>query len=311
MSVTDPIGIVLEEYFDYCHIVCTGQTLKQYKLVLNRVIADLGGTTRLLEEISPRELQRYQSKNWGHLKRSTIAGYTAVLKTFFAWAVDKGYLEKSPADGLRRPPRAKDSAEPRAIPPEHLRQMLDYTRQTSVRNYAILMFLIATGCRVGGLLSVTLNDLDVAHYRASIRVKGGRSGKVFFGDKTRTALEAYLAWRPACGHDKLWVWDKQPYKPLQDGGVYAMIVDTCQRVHLPKEYFTHGTRHSVGISWTQAGVALGIVSTKLGHSNVGITHEFYAQPDEAFIAMVSRRYEELPLLDNPHEALGGNIIRAG
>lgn len=311
MACTDPLGVVLEEYFDYCRVVCAEQTLKQYRMVLQKVVDDLGGQTRLPEEITPRELQRYQAHVWGHLKRSTLANYTAILKSFFSWGVNRGYVDQSPARSLKRPPRSKETAELRAIPPEHLRQMLQYARLTLPRNYAILMFLIATGSRVGGLLSIGLGDLDLTNYRATIRLKGGKFDKVFWGDQTRKALEDYLAWRPDCGHDRVWVWDKQPYKPLHDGGVYAMIVDICQRINLPREYFTHGTRHSVGISWTQAGVALGIVSTKLHHSNVDITHTFYAQPDQEFIAKVSRLYEMLPLEDDPMQAIGSRVIRAG
>jgi len=307
----EPLAGVLEEYFDYCRVVCAVETLKQYDMVLRKVVSDLGGQSRLPEEITPRELQRYQAHRWGHLKRSTLANYTAILKSFFSWAVSRGYIEQSPARLLKRPPRSKDSAEIRAIPPEHLRQMLEYTRHTSKRNYAILMFLIATGCRVGGLLSLGMDDLDLNNYRATIRLKGGKMDKVFWGDKTKKALEGYLAWRPNCGHDRVWIWDKKPYKPLKDGGVYAMIVDTCQRINLPREYFTHGTRHSVGISWTQAGVALGIVSSKLNHSDIGVTQRFYAQQDQEFIAKVSRLYETLPLEDDPMTAMGSRIIRAG
>lgn len=301
---------VLEDYLAYCHISCTGQTLRQYAMVLAKVVADLGGTTRLISEVTPRELQRYQSAQWGSLKPNTISGYTAILKTFFEWSVERGYLTRSPAAALPRPRRHKSDADPRAIPPDHLRRMLDYARLTSPRNYALLMFLIATGSRVGGALSITLDDLRLDEYRARIRLKGGKLDFAFFGDMTREALETYLAKRPASAYPQLWVWEKKPYRPLEDGGVYAMIVDLCHRISLPREYFTHGTRHSVGISWTKAGVALGIVSAKLHHSDVGITHDYYASPDNDYMAMVSRRYESIPLMDHPEEALGnGRIIK--
>lgn len=311
MPCMDPLEVVLEEYFDYCRVVCAELTLKQYQLVLRKVVTDLGGQTRLLDEITTRELQRYQANEWARLKRSTLANYTAILKSFFSWTVEKGYLEQSPARSLKRPPRAREGADPRAIPPEHLRRMLDYARVTSKRNYAILMFLISTGARVGGMLSMGMNDLDLPNYRASIRTKGRKQAKVFWGEKTKEALEDYLTWRPKCDHDRVWIWEKRPYKPLHDGGVYAMIIDICHRINLPREYFTHGTRHSVGISWTEAGVALGIVSSKLGHSNVNITHDFYAHPDDELIAKVSRLYETLPLEDNPMEAIRNRILRAG
>lgn len=312
MPKSDPLFGVLEEYLDYCKVSCTVATQQQYAMVLNRLVIDLGGGTRLIEEITPRELQRYQSQHWGALKPATLSGYTAILKTFFAWAQQRQYIAVSPAAHLPRPRRAKHNIEPRAIPPEHLRTMLDYARHTSVRNYALLMFLIATGARVGGALSVTLDGLQLNQYRARIRVKGGKTDMVYFGDKTRDALEQYLAQRPKVDNRMLWIWDKQPYRTFEDGGVRAMIVSICQRTNLPRQYFTHGTRHSLGIAWTKAGVALGIVSSKLHHSDIGITHQFYATPDQEFIAMVSRRYEELPLLDHPEDIVGKkNITRAG
>lgn len=309
MLLNEPLHVVLEDYLDYCKVSCTVPTQMQYTMVLTRLVNDLGGKTRLIGEITPREMQRYQSHTWADLKPATVSNYTAIVKTFFNWAVERQQIAHSPAASLPRPRRLKNSAEPRAIPPEHLRRMLDYARHTSLRNYALLMFLISTGCRVGGALSVTLDNLLLENYRARIRVKGGKQDMVFFGDKTREALEAYLTKRPKAPSNALWVWDKKPFAPLEDGGVYAMIVNICKRIDLPREYFTHGTRHSVGISWTKAGVALGIVSAKLHHSDVGITHNFYAAPDQEFIAMVSRRYEDIPLMDNPEEALSRRIIR--
>ena len=60
-----------------------------------------------------------------------------------------------------------------------------------LRDKAILLFLLDTGCRAGGLFSLKVDDLDLQHLRANVLEKG---------EKGRTLLlvrEPGRRWR--CG----------------------------------------------------------------------------------------------------------------
>lgn len=262
MAGQDSILATMEEYLTYCAPSCSNQTLKQYRLVLTNVLDDLGGKTRLLDEVGAHELERYQERYWSDLKPRTVAGYVAILKTFFLWARGRGYIDHLPVLTI---PKIEDDGggEPTlvALPEDQLRKILDYAHLTSARNYAVLMFLISTGCKVSGLVSLGLDDVHLNNRTASIRIKSGEREEVSYAKKTKKALIEYMDWRPQCDHDLLWVSERKPYPPLKAGGVYAMLVDTYEKVKLPHQYYRQANAKSVGINWRSAGIALGLICT--------------------------------------------------
>lgn len=61
----------------------------------------------------------------------------------------------------------------------------------NTRDRALLTFLYATGCRVGGVASLSVENLDLDHQRARVTEKGGWTRTVVFG---RVAVEALDDW---------------------------------------------------------------------------------------------------------------------
>jgi site-specific recombinase XerD len=94
-------------------------------------------------------------------------------------------------------PRFISSRPLKRLPPRVLSesQVLKLIRcAKSLRDKAIIELLYATGCRVGELLRIRVEDLDFQRQCVRVALKGsGRT--VFFGNHAREALRAYLGCR--------------------------------------------------------------------------------------------------------------------
>lgn len=220
------------------------------------------------------------------LRPTSTKQYLQIIRTFFNHCVKQGILEHSPADGLvmRRAPRAPGT---RAVPPDELADMIASARSRP-RDYTVLLFLADTGCRVGGLVSLTLDHLDLNENSALLLEKGSRWHKVFFGHQTADALRDWLEKRPKVTHG--YVFTTRDGRPLTRSAVTELVMAAARRSGASRAWRPHAIRHAVGHALANAGVPVSIVQRKLGHANPNITVSFYYPDDEEAVREASRQH---------------------
>ncbi|RME70565.1 MAG: hypothetical protein D6784_16520 [Chloroflexi bacterium] len=259
-------------------------TRKLYRYTLNKLLDFLGDVA--LESITIANLRRWLVV----IKNSGLSVYTVhrdvrQVKRFFRWLVEEGYLEESPAQRLNLP-RLPRGEPPKAISESDLEKMLHCAKSGSVRDYAILRFLAETGCRVGGLVSLRLADLDLNQQRALVREKGQKTRYVYFGVATVQAIEAWLNERPDGGVDRVFMGKRGPLTP---SGVYRILERLACKAGV-KRFNPHSFRHALARRLLQNGADLGTVSEILGHSNYETTHKFYARWSDEELSERHSRY---------------------
>jgi integrase/recombinase XerD len=260
-------------------------TIKQYRLVLTTLITQLGAA-RQVNRVSFEDLIDVQAGLRSKLSASTVANYTSIYKAFFAWCAQRGYCDQSPAaDLVRRRPRPRSD---RAIPADELRAMVDYARVTSSRDYAILMFLADTGCRVGGLISLQCANLSLDAGVALLTEKGGMLHRALFSPATADALRRWLSHRPAVDHDYVFI-GRGPGHPLTRGAINSLFKSLCRKCHLSRIWTPHAIRHAVGHAYAKAGVPATITQKKLGHADVATTLSYYYPTSDSYLDLVSAR----------------------
>ncbi|QPC82132.1 tyrosine-type recombinase/integrase [Phototrophicus methaneseepsis] len=224
------------------------QTSKQnYEIFLTKTLASYIAAARPVDEITHGDLIRfvaYCEHDRGVSCRS-LKQYTYFLRSFFRWCLRAGYIENDPAAALLTPKCVKDGSRVRGIPPAHLRKMLDYTEQTSKRNYALILFMAVTGCRVRAASELRCSNLDLQLGYARLLEKGRRWVVYEFDQLTAAALSDWLMKRPNVDHDYVWTGRGPHYEPLKHQGIRSMLTYLCQKLELP-HYTPHQIRHSAG-----------------------------------------------------------------
>lgn len=270
-------------------------TNRNYRYVLERMARAIGPERELrlitypdLSDYLQKLLRRAHSSNGSGqprraLKRDTAADYLKTIQAFFRWCVERRLLKHSPAEGLRvRPEPVEPERHPNAIPPDELAEMVRLSR-ASARNYAMLLFLADTACRVGGLASLTLSHLDLAERRALLLEKGNKYHRVYFSAQTAEALQVWLAVRPKTDHE--YVFTGRGGRPLSRDGI-ANVVRTLSH-KIGRNYGPHRIRHSVAQALADRQVPVSAVQQLLGHRDPRITINAYYRNDDEYRRMIA------------------------
>lgn len=233
------------------------------------------------------------------LKDATVREYAQVVRSLFSWCMDAGYIQHSPAIKLKVQKLSPAYDQSRAIPPDELTRMIEYARATSLRNYAMMMFLTDTGCRVGGAVSLTLTNLHLGGQTADLIEKGGKEQRVYFGETTAAALAAWLEKRPTVNHDYVWTGDGPFYMPLTRAGVAAVVNRLADRTGASRRWGPHSIRHAVGHAWAKKGIPIVAIQMKLGHSDPSVTMRFYQPKDANYLQRLSNDLSLAALGESP------------
>src|SRR6185503_13374099 len=116
------------------------------------------------------------------VKNSTIKTYWSKLNSFFEWLYHKGYIEKSPMRGIKKPPepRYEDS---KALNDEEVDKIISAVVLRTAnplamrRDIAIISLLLYTGLRRGELIGLQVKDMDLAKSQLTIRAETSKSGR--------------------------------------------------------------------------------------------------------------------------------------
>ena len=269
-------------------------TNKQYYLVLTKLVSAIG-PARDVGRVTHEDLLDYFADLRARLKPATITNYTAITKAFFAWCVKRSYIDRSPAAGLvcRKPQR--DPSKRMDVPGDELALMVEFARTTSPRNHALMLFLVDTGCRVGGAASLQIKHLHLDTGLALIQEKGGRWVKVRFGGETASVLQRWLTVRPTADHDYIWTGKAPRYAPLKPASISAVVASLARRVGASQPWRGHSVRHAVGHAYAHAGAPLTLTQRKLNHADPLITARYYYPDSDADLEVVSERLSLAPL----------------
>lgn len=295
-----------KKFVQSLHGEVSPQTVRWYRQRLTALADFLNGD---IEAVTVDDLRRWRSwllerdTLWqdhpskptinGRLSAQTIRGHIRAAKRFFAWLVEEGHLTTNPAGRLKPPPKPEEP--PKAITTTDLNHLILAAKASSERDYALVLFLADTGCRVGGVVGLQLRDLDLTKCRALVREKGRGGGRksrmVYFGAATCAALGEYLDKRPFVGmNDMVFVGRRGA---LGESGVYQLLQRLAEKAGINGRFNPHAFRHGWARGALENGADLGTVSQLLGHSSIAVTAEFYARWTNEELAARHRQFSWL------------------
>jgi site-specific recombinase XerD len=210
----------------------------------------------------------------GTLSPFTVATRVRAVKRLFNFLEVEGRIETNPARRIRTP---KPKPKPKGIGFDDVLALLETASGgdvADVRDTAIILLLCDTGCRVGGLCGLRVDDVNLETGLAIVREKGDKMRYLMFTPQTAEALRAWLAVKPKDRGDFVFVSLKRK-GALTPSGVRQMLTRRAEQAGIEGAANPHAFRHGFAKFYLLDGGDLGTLADILGHSSVEVTKDYY------------------------------------
>lgn len=260
-------------------------TIRGYRAIVGLMIRTIGDAPvssvtkrQMLEYVAGlrKTTERYKDapqkpSQAGGLSKDTIASYVTTLSVFWAWVADEHSID-NPMKGIKRPKRGIPT--PKAVDSDDLVKLFDGAAR--LRDKAILAVLADTGCRIGGLMDMSISRLNLIKRRAVVTEKGGKSRTLFFTHFTAGLIGAYIGGRRS---GPLWMSETEE-TALTVAGIYMMLKTLKRKTGVIGRVNPHSFRHGFAREYIQRGGDISTLAKLLGHADMSITARYYAVFDE-------------------------------
>jgi len=227
--------------------------------------------------------------------RSTISRRAAAVRTFLRWAAHTGRIQQDPSLRLVAPRRT--TTLPGVLRQSEASALLDVAATAAddddpihLRNRAVLELLYASGIRVGELVALDIDDLDLGSNVVRVMGKGAKERTVPFGIPARRALDGWLVARARVATSSsgpaLFLGRRgRRLDPRQVRDVVHLLL--AHVVDAP-DLGPHGLRHSAATHLLEGGADLRMVQELLGHASLATTQIY----THVSVGRLRRSYEQ-------------------
>ena len=228
-------------------------------------------------------IRRYLSFLHRRNKKSSIARKISTLRSFFKYLVREQLATSNPAKSVSTPKVEKplpttltvDEAfrlmETQKNPSE--KSISDTAKNKRLRDGAILELLYSSGLRVGELVGLNLNRLDLDLAIVKVMGKGRKERIVPVGKKAVEALRAYLEERGVLNlEDPLFV--NARGGRLTARSVGRLVKKYTKSSGIFRKVSPHSLRHTFATHLLDAGADIREIQEMLGHASLSTTQRY-------------------------------------
>jgi integrase len=269
-------------------------TWERYEQYVRLYIVPAFGNVAL-SKLTPQHIQRlYTSKLNEGYSTTTMAHLHTVIHHALDAALRFGLVQRNVAEFVEPPKVAKKEMRP--LSPEQARKLLEAARDE--RFEALYVLALTTGMRLGELLALRWQDVDLEQGNLQVRVTLQKAPKGFtlYHPKTQRsrrsialtqlAIEALRQHRELQGAQRALLgeaWqDRDLVFPNLEGGqmitsnlLFSNYKPLLRKAGLPA-IRVHDLRHTAATLLFIQGIHPKVVSEMLGHASVSITLDLYS-----------------------------------
>jgi integrase/recombinase XerD len=209
------------------------------------------------------------------LATRSIARHLAALRNFFRYLLAEGRMDVDPTTILRSPRQSRTL--PNYLSGNEIERLLespDLSKQTGIRDRAMLEVLYATGVRVSELCLAELSDVNLELGVLRVSGKGGKQRLVPIGRPALSALRVYLETaRPGLlkGRASRYLFVTARGGPMTRQAFWKLLARYGRKAGLRRRLTPHVIRHSFATHLLERGADLRSVQTLLGHADISTT----------------------------------------
>lgn len=266
-------------------------TERSYRQTLAVVLGVLGFELPI-SDLDQAQLQELLEQRWGKAAPATWNRQVATLRSFLSYCRRRCWVADVALEAKRR---REHEDRTRSIPTVELERL--WRRQdVALRDKALWRLLYETAARATEVLSLNVEDVDVANKRARIRSKGGAIELIHFQTGSARLLPRLIAGRAS---GPLFLADRRP-APARAAATVDMDPETGRArlsyrraeeiFHAATGWTLHQLRHSAITHLAEDNVALPLLMAKSRHASLRSLQR-YARPGTEAVAALTAAHD--------------------
>jgi len=234
-----------------------------------------------IASIKPHTLARFLADGNGDRAALTINRTKTALRVFFRFLTDAGYLSENPARLIRSTPT--DRRVPGYLSVDEARKLLNTIAKSdsalATRDHAMFSLLLGTGIRLGSLVALNVDDVNLTEETVTIKAKGGREETVFLNARLCKLLARYI--KPVTATDGAPLFRSRNGGRLGPRQVQLRLKYWLKAAGITKLLSVHCLRHSFATKLYSLSGDLRLVQRALGHRHITTTEIYVKVEDKA------------------------------
>jgi len=224
------------------------------------------------------------------LRRSSIARHLSAMRSFFKYLMREGAVDANPARGVATPKGEKHL--PSVLQTSDIALLLeqpDTATPLGVRDRAWLEMLYASGLRIGELVGIDVDDVELRARLVKVRGKGSKERIVPFGSKAEEAVRAWVSLRQV-QPDQHALFTNYRGERITARSVRRLFERYVRGAALRAGVSPHTLRHSFATHLLNAGADLRGIQELLGHASLSTTQKYTHLNDWQLIAVYRKAH---------------------
>ena len=263
---------------------CSPKTIAYYEATLRQMNQSLAKPyTQVESDDLRRYLNAYEAERGS--SKVTIDNIRRIMSSFFSWLEDEDYIVKSPVRRIRRVKTAQVAKE--VLTDEELEVLRDACGVK--RDLAIIDLLASTGMRIGELVRLNREDVNLHERECLVTGKGNKQRPVYFDARAKLHLTEYLATR-SDSNTALFVALDSSARRVTVGGIELRLRNLGQAAGIHRVH-PHKFRRTLATHAIDKGMPIEQVQKLLGHAKIDTTMH-YAMVNQNNVKASHRKYLE-------------------
>jgi integrase/recombinase XerD len=212
---------------------------------------------------------------------ATVARKVAAIKSFFQYLQAEGTIRGNPTESLESPRVGRSLPKPLSVTEvdELLEQPMKRNTPEARRDRAMLELLYATGLRVTELVSLDMDDMNMAGPHPYVRCmgKGSKERTIPIHEQAAAAVVAYLNEARSAlvkNRKESALFVNRRGERLTRQGFWLILKQYAKEANITSSVTPHTLRHSFATHMLRGGAPLRSVQELLGHANISTTQVY-------------------------------------
>lgn len=274
-------------------------------------IKDKKWANKPIHEVSRKEIEDFLlNERANGMSNSILKKDYAAIMSAFDIALDRKYISNTNhyflgRYGILRPKSLKKDKKVRALTIDEQIKLTKYLKENDVKHKDIFILCLNTGARIGEILALKLEDIDLDNNCFYIRrtTTLDSNGNVILGETTKTdngerfvilnqitkpIIEHAIKCRNSSKDDLIFC--KEDGTLYGDTGMNSAFKRICKNAGIKDDVNTHMLRHTFVTRSKEAGVDASATKTSVGHGDIRVTQNIYNEDQREYLEKQNKLY---------------------